>query len=136
MSIWSYNRNLMSKGFRIITVLVVVALSVIGCSDSNITCSEKAVGLTIDPDPAFLYQDITIWVSACSGFDVCYLQYITVKDASGNIVKEYETSEIAPGSPQRELPDEISSTGSGWRIDDEFTSGTPGRWNLEGCLNR
>ncbi len=112
----------------VLTLLIVLSLS--GCDDSGkVTCKEAATGVTINPDPAFLNQPVTIYISPERG--VAYLQYITIEDASGNIVKEYKTSIIVQGSPKRKFPSEVTYTGAAWRVNDTFASGVPGRWTLK-----
>jgi len=117
-----------------LSVVMVMILSLFACggddsateSEATPSCAEPAEGVSIDPDPAFLGQPLTTAIEIPS-ITTVFLEYIVIRDASRNTVREYQSS-----NPILELPIGVTVSSGRWIINETFTSGTPGRWTLEG----
>ncbi len=121
--------DIFKKLILTVTILLIV-FSLFGCDETNstltstTTCTKPAEVVAINPDPAFLNQAVTIHVPGSSVADL--FQEVTITDTSGSIMRHYEY-------PMGELPKGvIPSSTDGWKWNETFTSGMPGRWKITG----
>lgn len=115
------------KKLTLPAIILLVILFFVGCGNSDsLEFKEPAKGITISPDPAFLNQPLTIKIKITTVVQ-SFLEYVIIKDAAGSVVKEFRSS-----NPTLELPDGVTVSSGNWIINETFTSGSPGRWTLDG----
>jgi len=103
-------------------LLFVIAISLLGCGSKSNVITQT---VTFEPNPGTINQPVTINIISPKK----ELLKIIITDASNNLIEEYDNYDAS--GDKKPIPDYSTSIG-GWRLEETFTKGIPGKWTITG----